>query len=52
MKREQEEQKVKNQVNLLTNQVKSLKQIVEIMENEISRPPPGSIEANLSPQEK
>ena len=49
MTREQEELKVKNQINLLSNQVKSLKQIVEIMENEISRPSTNSVEADLSP---
>ena len=49
MTREQEELKVKNQVNLLSNQVKSLKQIVEIMENEVSRPSTDSVEADLSP---
>ena len=47
--REQEEQKVRSQVNLLNNQVKSLKQIVEIMEKEISRPSTDSIEADFSP---
>lgn len=37
MVREQEDQKSRSQVALLTNQVTSLKQIIEIMEKEAAR---------------
>ncbi len=37
MVREQEEAKLVSQVGLLTNQVQSLKQIIEIMEKETAR---------------
>ena len=52
LEKSQDNLKLKNQANLLTNQVKSLKQIIEIMEKEVSRPPADASDAVLSPQEK
>ena len=49
LEKNQDNLKLKNQVNLLTNQVKSLKQIIEIMEKEVSRPPAEASDGVLSP---
>eukprot|EP00353_Schmidingerella_taraikaensis_P004584 CAMPEP_0185570984 /NCGR_PEP_ID=MMETSP0434-20130131/3080_1 /TAXON_ID=626734 ORGANISM="Favella taraikaensis, Strain Fe Narragansett Bay" /NCGR_SAMPLE_ID=MMETSP0434 /ASSEMBLY_ACC=CAM_ASM_000379 /LENGTH=68 /DNA_ID=CAMNT_0028186215 /DNA_START=683 /DNA_END=889 /DNA_ORIENTATION=- len=46
MVREQSEAKLQSQVALLTNQVQSLKQIIEIMEKEASRVDPTALESD------